>query len=292
MPLPEAGRVLGVDVGFSPRRRSTGLCVLRWDAREVDWTIACATSDVRDRRARLAQIAGDGRPRIDAVAVDGPLRPRLRRQRSYRACEAWLSRGRFARRGKTAATNSGSGWLLHREATVLARLVLRWTDVAPATHAAAIDRRAIVEAFPNLFLGVLCDDADYPARPRLRRRWTDTLVALRSGRTDVEQRLRRLVEALVPSRKIVGDLAVRGHDAVAALACALTALCLAAGRFVAVGAPDDGYVVLPSVERWGADRSGAPWAWRALDRNAADVTADFRGACVWAGDRLALGAPA
>src|SRR2546422_11352339 len=64
---------------------------------------------------------------------------------------------------------------LHAHATRLANFVLRERRVRPAAHVPAIHARAIVEAFPNLFLGVLCDEADYPRAARRRRKWTDTL---------------------------------------------------------------------------------------------------------------------
>lgn len=42
-----------------------------------------------------------------------------------------------------------------------------------------------------------------------------------------------------------------GHEPIAALTCAVTALAAAAGRCVAVGASADGFVVLPPRSTWG-----------------------------------------
>src|SRR5207253_10684496 len=69
----------------------------------------------------------------------------------------------------TTLFRSGSGRDLHAHATRLAHFVLRECGVEAAAHVPAIHARAIVEAFPNLFLGVLCDEADYPAEPHRQR---------------------------------------------------------------------------------------------------------------------------
>lgn len=271
-----AGTVLGIDVGWSARGATTGLCALRWDAGRVTWRLARARHDKDSRRAAIATVLAGLEGAVLAVAVDGPLRPDLDCLCTYRACDALLSRGAFQRRGKVAPTNCPSGFRLHQEASLLAELALEH-PVAPARHRGAIHARAVVEAFPNLCLGVLCDDrtrSPYPRPPR-RRGWTDALYpALAAG-----GRLDALVRALLPGRRVAGCWAdVRHHEDRAALACALTALGVAAGRHVAVGGAD-GWVVLPPVERWGRDDAGAPWAEPVLRANVAAVARDLPGTC-------------
>ncbi len=280
MALPDRGRVLGIDVGWSDARATTGLCVLSWGPREVTWTVARARSDASGRRAALRRLlAGDGSP-VLAVAVDGPLRPALSYEASYRSCDALLARGRFARRGKPGQTNSGSGRRLHEEACRLTALALEEVTVAPARHACAIDDRAVVEAFPNLFLGVLCDDGDYPERPHRARQWTDTLYELKRRRTNMQRRLIELLRGLADRRAIAGPWDIRDHDERAGLVCALAALCVAAGRFVAVGSPKDGWIILPPGDHWGRGEGRERWAWRVLRDNLASVAADFPDAAV------------
>ena len=252
-----SGRVLGIDVGYSATRRTTGLCLLSWDEAVVDWRCALAGSDEASRAAALERLLG-GSKRIDAVAIDGPLRPGLSVVATYRAPECMLSRGRFQRRGKPGPTNGGSGPRLHGAATELARLCLARLHVRAAGSHPRVCDTAIVEAFPNLFLGVLCPEAEYPDAARVRRRWTDALIPRVRGR------LGELLAALLPGRRIAGDLALRGHEAIAAWSCALTATCIAAGRFVAVGSEDDGFIVLPPLGFWGASASGAA-AWASLE---------------------------
>ena len=76
--LPVAGRVLGIDVGYSRSRATTGICRLEWDASRVDWR--CVTAETNEA-SRLAQLAALGLTRetpVEVVAIDGPLRPRAR----------------------------------------------------------------------------------------------------------------------------------------------------------------------------------------------------------------------
>lgn len=256
-----AGTVVGIDVGYSAVRPTTGLCVLSWTPATVTWSCANANTAASHRRRTLRRLLG-GQDQVDAVAVDGPLRPGLVYDpTSHRAAESLLSRGPFAARGKPGATNAGGGPRLHQEATTVVRdLVRPHLRDRPA---------AVVEAFPNLFLGVLCDDDAYP-RPR-HRRWTDALYETPA----VAARLAGLLAALLPGRRVAGSWRVTDHDQRAALVCALTALCVAAGRFVAVGAKTDGFVVLPPVEHWAAPAGGVSWARRALDAHLPATRARF-----------------
>ena len=78
-----------------------------------------------------------------------------------------------------------------------------------ASHPCAIHEKAIVEAFPNLFLGTLCDEENYPEKPSRQRKWTDTLFPL------VAERLGLLLKCLLPRREIKGSLALDDHEEIA-----------------------------------------------------------------------------
>jgi hypothetical protein len=265
------GAVLGIDVGWSRRHATTGLCVVRWRQRVVTWAFARARHDEDSRRAAIAALLGGVEDGVRAVAVDGPLRPDLECRCRYRVCDALLSRGAFRRRGKVAQTNCPSGFRLHQEAALLAELALEHA-VAPARHRPAIHRRAVVEAFPNLCLGVLCDDDAYP-QPVRRRHWTDTLYPGLAKRAKLEA----LMTTLLPGHRVASAWTeVTHHEDRAALACAVTALGVAAGRYVAVGSTD-GWVVLPPAETWGQTNGGDAWAERALRENVAAVARDLPG---------------
>ena len=272
-----AGKVLGIDVGWSAVRATTGLAVLAWDDRVVRWHLDRTGPDKDERRRRLAALLACAEGTIQAVAVDGPLRPGLECRSAYRGADSLLSRGLFQRRGKVAPTNVPSGTRLHEEACVLADLALEHS-VARARHRPAIHARAIVEAFPNLFLGVLCDacpEAPYPV-PTRRRQWTDAFYRALAA----NGRLQALLELLLPGRRLTANWqAVDDHDDRASLACALTALGVAVGRYVAVGA-DDGWVMLPPWEAWGRGDAG-PWAETALRANVPAARRDGHAALVY-----------
>lgn len=267
MQLRTRGAVLGVDAGFSHRRSSTGFCRLWWDADFVDWGFVNATVEQTRRRDALRQLFSGVETAILAVAVDGPLRPGLEVDaKHYRAAECILSRGAFQRRGKPGQTHAGSGPALHYHATVLAHLSLTECSVGATTLLFAILAAAVAEAFPNMFLGVLCDEQAYPNRPLRRRYWTDVLYPL------VQTKLRQMLLDLLANRQIVGDWELEDHEKIGAFACALTALGFAAGRCVAVGSHEDGFMILPPLELWGYDSTlKCRWAERELRRNLADV---------------------
>ena len=272
-----AGKVVGIDVGWSASRATTGLAVLAWDDTSITWHLDRAGIDKDERRRRLAALLARTRGPIEAVAVDGPLRPDLECRETYRGADALLCRGLFAQRGKVGATSSRSGFRLHQEAVVLADLALEH-PVARARHRPAIHARAVVEAFPNLFLGVLCDAcaaAPYPV-PLRPRQWTDAFYpALAAG-----GRLDALLRRLLPGRRLdAAWTSVTDHDDRAALACALAALGVAVGLFVAVGA-EDGWVILPPREAWGRGEDGC-WAEDTLRANVTSVRRDGWAAAVY-----------
>ena len=274
--IAERGAVLGIDVGYSARRATTGFCAITWDhdKEEVNWTWENARTSVGDRMRALDIVLG-GRDRVvAAVAVDGPLRPELDYGTTYRCAERLLSCGSFQKRGKPGPTSGGSGPALHREATTLAGFALDRLLVEDAAYAARIHRRAVMEAFPNLFLGVLCAEDCYPV-PARPRQWTDALYG------GLRPRLKELLEDLLPACAIRGDWEIGDHDGIASFVCALSALCVAAGRYVAVGAHADGFIVLPPHDAWGRDA----WAERALRTNVARCGGGviYRDDSVWMG---------
>jgi len=268
--LGSGGRVLGIDVGYSKRKQTTGLCCLWWDEQEIDWQCEVARTEQASRLAALKRLTLSRASKVDAVAIDGPLRPMLEYREAYRAPESALSRGKFQRRGKPGPTNGGSGPRLHQAATDLARFSMQHLDVRDADLPVKVCSPAIVEAFPNLFLGVLCEEASYPAKPTVRRRWTDTLFPIVKGR------LTLVLSSLLPQRRLVGDLELSDHEKVAALTCAITALCVAAAQFEAVGSIEDGFIVLPPERFWGRAQSGGrSWAGIELERTLAMTLALF-----------------
>jgi hypothetical protein len=129
-----------------------------------------------------------------------------------------------------------------------------WT--LDARHGVPIDDKALVEAFPSSFLGMMIH------QPSL-------LAARRGDRSDkffqhlaTTGVLHALIEHCLPGRQLAQELSsIVNHDDRAAFVCALTALCIAVGSFTAVG-DDDGWIILPP------RRFIQPEQWALLNRNA------------------------
>jgi len=141
--------------------------------------------------------------------------------------------------GKPGQASAPVGKLLNEHANACVRHVFGSCYVENARHEIAIDQKAVVEAFPSSFLGLMICD---PAR----------VAARRGDRSDVffqhlllNGRLQALLQHLLPNRHLDPDMRkITNHDDRAAFVCALTALCVVAGQCVAVG-DDDGWIILP-----------------------------------------------
>ena len=117
-------------------------------------------------------------------------------------------------------------------------LLARGDEVFPRVFA----DHNIVEAFPNAFIGVTLPDAEFESTPGrgdkfdwLYDRWVDWRVA-----DNLKAVLHWEREAFW--RAVIEN---KHHDERAALVCALTALCVLRGLYVAVGEPSGGYFFLP-----------------------------------------------
>jgi hypothetical protein len=246
--------VLGVDVGFSPKQRSSAVCRLDWDTQRITWTIQRFRALPAEQKAAITAVAGE-KPLL-AAAFDGPLRVGFEVIGRYRTAERVLTRRLGAKIGKPGQASVPVGRALNAAANDCARIVLNHCHLAPATHAVSIDPKSVVEAFPTAFLGVLLAD---PA----------AVTARRTDRSDtfyrylVEQgTLASLLTHLLPARSMDLPLSsVTNHDDRAALICALTALCVVAGDFTAAG-DADGWIILPP------RRFVQHWAWADLEANA------------------------
>ena len=232
------GSVLGVDVGFSPTRRSSAICRLDWDARQITWTIRRFRALPAERQATILAVAGSAR--LEAAAFDGPLRQGLDIIGRYRTAERMLTKRLTKLIGKPGPANVPSGKALNEAANHCARNVGELCTAQPARHAVRIGDLALYESFPSSFLGLMLED---PAQ----------VAARRGDRSDVffqrlvaDGTLERLLAHLLPHRSPAAQLAnVTNHDDRAALICALGALSVAASDFTAVGEPTDGWIILP-----------------------------------------------
>ena len=270
---------LGIDVGYSKRRRSTGLCLLEVAPSSIRWQCVNTGTDESQRLKDICDLVHRG-ARLLGVGIDGPLTPGLRVVPHYRSSDALLTRGVFAKRGKPGATSAPSGQQLHHHATFLAELVLRLQDgghftLAPSTHPKPVHPSRILEVFPNAFLSVLLPDAAF-SNLTLNRNASDVFweVAVRE-----EPYLENLFKALAPGRRFAEPLeSVTDHDHRAALLCALAVLCAAQNQYVLSGDPVDGDIILPPHEFWGAGPAGnsTPWAENALRQSVKAVRLNLK----------------
>lgn len=236
--LPDIGSVVGVDVGYSPTRRSSAICRLWWNIDIVDWKVDRFRYEAADRARAFQTVVGD--EPILVAALDGPLRRGLDQIGRYRLAEKTLtSREIRSRIGKPGQSSSRNGRDLNQAANLCAQSLLDLCRLGHATHREAIHDLGIVEAFPTSFLGLLLDAPEGIAvRPPARSDAYYSHLAEIGG-------LDRLLSYLLPGRALSRSWnEVIDHDERAAIACALTALCVAADDYLAVG-DEDGWIILP-----------------------------------------------
>jgi hypothetical protein len=174
-----------------------------------------------------------------AIAFDGPLTTGLLPIDHYRYAERMLTAGFQPRIGKPGQSSSPNGRRLNKHATDCALSQVARRIIADATHLHNIHSLAVVEAFPTSFLGVAVGD---PAGRKTRTKKTsDVFFELLS----CDGTLDRLLNDLLPGRTRFFEFSsVTDHDERAALICAMTALCVAANDYTAVG-DCDGWIILP-----------------------------------------------
>lgn len=235
--LPPEGSVIGIDVGCSPTRRSGAICRLDWSAAGISWEIARFRALEPERENTIAQIA-NGRP-IVAAAFDGPLRAGFEVIGRYRTAERMLTRRLQPLIGKPGQSSSPVGKDLNHHANECVARLVAHAEVQDARHDVRIDEKALAEAFPSSFLGMMIEAPASVAASRGDRSDTFFQHLEHSGA------LRALITHFLPGRPLARDIAgIVNHDDRAALICALTALGVAAQDFVAVG-DDDGWIILP-----------------------------------------------
>lgn len=248
--LPASGAVVGIDVGSSPTRRSSAVCLFEWTAQRFCWTIRRFRAVPDERDAVISETIGERA--LLAAAFDGPFRGALDEIGVYRNAERVLTQRVFRERiGKPGQSSTPVGRALNNATNECVRSVLRH-PLAPASHVGAVHRLAVAEAFPSSYMGTMLDGPDWPVVQRGDR--SDVYFQLLAA----QGRLDQLLALLLPARCGAQAFAeVRNHDDRAGLICALTALGVAAGRYVAVG-DEQGWIVLPPAAVM------APWAREAL----------------------------
>jgi hypothetical protein len=233
--------LLGVDVGFSKTSKSTGMA---WRVGGIIG--ACRTGSDWSVRAN-ALPAG---VTFDMAAFDAPLVP-TGLGVSPRGCEAVFYRGAFWNRCRPGMSHHGRGLDLRRAGTTAAE---QFAAVVGCKHQlmwAAVVGHAMVEAFPNTFLGVLLPESVLDRLP-LGQSKSDRLYEA----CVAEGVFIPLIEDLGwPVMETVARLsAERDHEIRAAYVCLLTAAVAHAGTAAVVGDAVGGWFWLPPTRLW------ADWA--------------------------------
>lgn len=229
--------LVGLDIGFSRTRRSNSIAVYR------DGELRVTNLNVDERDGALAQLE-----HVDVLAIDAPVVANGVLQEIARPIEQLFCRRPFQTRCKPGMSHvRGTGRTLREHGSMAAQLAM------PATarlvrFPQAIPGHAIVEAFPNAFLGVCLEEDDYAARPKLIRggkfdwlydRWIERdLFAAAVDRAKLPHNVTRTCEL------------EQDHDGRGALICLLTAAFAHIGNAVVIGEPQTGYFFLPPAELW------------------------------------------
>jgi hypothetical protein len=148
-----SGSVIGIDVGCSPTRRSSAICRIDWSETNIAWEIARFRALEPERKSVIAHVAA-GRP-VAAAGFDGPIRRGFDIIAQYRMAERMLTRRLGPLIGKPGQSSTPVGRLLNHHANECVHYLVANSDVRGAQHAVPIDEKAIVEAFPSSFLGMM-----------------------------------------------------------------------------------------------------------------------------------------
>lgn len=263
----DTGIALGIDVGWSEHKKTTGVCFLDWSPTAV--RLRCRRLPARPEQIRKEFDTLLKGQRVAAAAIDGPLRGTFDEIGRYRLAEQLLTLGFQSRIGKPGQASSGNGKKLNRAANAVASMLVELGVVGPASHGAKICQHAVVEAFPTSFLGVLLPDGCRPPHGPRSDAYFEYLLGPDSPAPPrpTTNHLLALLQRLFPARTLDASLGkITDHEERAAVVCAVTAACVAVRQYVAVGDPADGYIILPPVVN-GGQAGMQRWAWELLQKN-------------------------
>src|SRR3984893_4782976 len=143
--------LMGIDVGFSKTRRTTGIAFLEGDQLSLE---RAGTS----WESRETKIPKGFQPSI--IAIDGPLLPLDADLRTHRHVESLFIRAPFHNRRRPGLSHHGIGLELRQASQEASNQFGRLLASSPSSNRDVICREGpIVEAFPNAFLGVLMLDS-------------------------------------------------------------------------------------------------------------------------------------
>jgi hypothetical protein len=246
--------LLGVDVGFATSSLTTGLA---WRINNQVEATKTGTSWKMRNEALPSGIT------FSIVALDAPMLAEYGGQ-PRRGCESVFYGGTFWNRCRPGLSHHGRGLELRRagaESALQFATVVSGLRLAPELE---VQRDcALVEAFPNCFLGVLLPEATYERCDRSHNeRKSDWMYRKAAEQGTFAGLLAELgwLDARTEKQFRVQAGPDGDHDLRAALICLLTAGFAANGSAVVVGDQAHGWFWLPPAKFW------QPWAWMALSQ--------------------------
>jgi len=246
--------LLGIDVGFSKSRPTTGIA---WSKSRA-FKAARTHTDWQRRSQHIPATTT-----FSVIAIDGPLVPLGSDDSLDRLCERMFIRGAFQTRCKPGLSHIGYGRNLRRAAAETTQQVVHLTSQNRVVEKAIRNGASIVEAFPNAFLGVLLPEVRFAMPAAGKRKKFDWLYdhAVDSG---VLENLFHTIGWL-NLELIDAVLAETDHERRAAWICLLTAACAAVGKSEVVGDEVGGWFWLPPLNLW------AQWARDTLAQNTIEL---------------------
>jgi hypothetical protein len=243
---------LGVDVGFATSSLTTGLA---WRIGDEVGATKTGTSWKRRREVLPSGIT------YSIAALDAPILPEHEEQ-SHRGCESIFYGGAFWNRCRPGLSHHGRALGLRRAGADAASQFATVVSGLDLVSELQVRRNcAIVEAFPNTFLGVLLPEAIYEDRDfGFSERKSDWMYRKVAERGIFRKLLIQLGWTEPGTITQFHDQAGLdgNHDVRAALICLLTAGFAASGNAVVIGDPTHGWFWLPPKRFW------EEWAWTAL----------------------------
>jgi len=224
--------LIGVDVGFSKTRPTTGIACLEGEHLSLFRTGTAWKS-------REAIIPLGFQPFV--IAIDGPLLPKGSALNIRRHVESVFIRAPFHNRCRPGLGHHGVGLELREASSDACAQFSRILAASVSANSGTVRREGpIVEAFPNAFLGVLMPEVELQSVPKLKRgRRFDWLYELMVTTGRLESVLsRNLILPDVVWHRLRSET---DHELRAALICLLTAALAAQGTAAIIGESTGGW---------------------------------------------------
>jgi hypothetical protein len=233
--------LMGVDVGFSKTRRTTGIACLEGDHLSLEragtkW------------ESRASKIPKGFQPSV--IAIDGPLLPKGTAHDIRRHVESIFIRAPFHNRCRPGHSHHGVGLELRKASCDACTQFSPLLANSVMANGGTVCRKGpIVEAFPNAFLAVLMPEVELLAAARFKRgRRFDWLYdqMVKSGSLESV-----LSESLDLPKEVWHRLRYEtDHELRAALICLLTAALAHKGTSTIIGEDEGGWFWLPPWSLW------------------------------------------